>query len=400
MATIPEPKKILTQEELDELRRQNIANAPDATKTMGQQLDELVIPADKNKTQQAEEQLRARAMQGFASAEQQRQMQNAASALNSQQEANRLADEVIGRVDRENQAAMDKSLAESGAAKRQSWQSALQGLLTPAQQKAITDSVFGTKTQEPEKTELEKKREAYNMTYQEMMANQRQRLENQRTSDARMARVNALGNLLTTMVQPVGWAIGGATPGPAGVEPYDNRQYLEAFNRAVKATNDIRNLGLAEDEFKLRQAEADYKRAQAAVDAETAWDTWKKKKDYEAEIKSDLSKQSHEQAMEKLAAQGENQKAVAALKASLRIPSSGSLTFEQRMQLKDKDSYNAYRKIAQAKGEPVMTYAEYLKTLGISDGTNSSTKQDKTEKKGGFQSGNNAGGEKKGGFQS
>jgi hypothetical protein len=70
------------------------------------------------------------------------------------------------------------------------------------------------------------------------------------------------------------------------------------------------------------------------------------------------------------------------------------------MQLKDKDSYNTYCKIAQAQGEPVMTYPEYLKSLGISDGANSSTKQDKTEKKGGFQSGNNAGGEKKGGFQS
>ena len=42
---IPEPKKIYTQEELDALRRQNIANAPDATDTMGQELEGAVVTA-------------------------------------------------------------------------------------------------------------------------------------------------------------------------------------------------------------------------------------------------------------------------------------------------------------------------------------------------------------------
>lgn len=90
----------------------------------------------------------------------------------------------------------------------------------------------------------------------------RKNLEEQKSSDARMARVTALGNILTSLVQPIGWAIGGKGSGvTGGVQPYDNRQYLEAFGRAVKASDDLRNLGASEDEYKLKMAYDEYTRA-------------------------------------------------------------------------------------------------------------------------------------------
>lgn len=144
----------------------------------------------------------------------------------------------------------------------------VKNLLPKDKQQAIINSVFG-----PEKadantapaatpTTSQQARENYTATLQDMFAKRREDLEKQRSSDVRMARVNALGNVLTSLVQPIGWAIGGNGSGvTGGVQPYDNRQYLDAFNRAVKASDDLRNLGAAEDEYKLKMAYDDYSRA-------------------------------------------------------------------------------------------------------------------------------------------
>ena len=85
-------------------------------------------------------------------------------------------------------------------------------------------------------------REARDSAFQAMLNTRKQTAEQQRTDDVKMARYNAFGNLLTTMVQPLGWAMGGST---GGVQKYDDRQYISAFNRAVKAADDIRNIGSA-----------------------------------------------------------------------------------------------------------------------------------------------------------
>lgn len=105
-----------------------------------------------------------------------------------------------------------------------------------------------------------RKREATNSIYQDLLNARKDALVKDRTNNARLAAFNALGNALRTMAQPVGWAAGGAT---SGVQPYDNRQYLEAFNRAVKAGEDLRNLGTAEMQYRLKQAEQDERMAQS-----------------------------------------------------------------------------------------------------------------------------------------
>lgn len=86
-------------------------------------------------------------------------------------------------------------------------------------------------------------------SYQNMFKERRKALEEQRSNNLRIAKFNAIGNALRTMVQPIGWAAGGST---AGVQPYDNRQYIDSFNRAVRDSDNIRNLGTQEQEYQFR----------------------------------------------------------------------------------------------------------------------------------------------------
>lgn len=102
--------------------------------------------------------------------------------------------------------------------------------------------------------------------FQKMLDAKKASLEAQRTDNVRLARFNALGNALRTMVQPLGWAAGGGRGVTAGVQPYDNRQYIDAFNRAVKAGQDIRNLGGAMEEYQLKMGEHALNRAEGEYD--------------------------------------------------------------------------------------------------------------------------------------
>ena len=113
------------------------------------------------------------------------------------------------------------------------------------------------------KKEAEERLAAQQGLFQKMLDERKASLEAQRTDNVRLARFNALGNALRTMVQPLGWAIGGST---ASVQPYDNRQYLEAFNRAVKADQDLRNLAGAQEEYALKLGEHATQRAEAEYD--------------------------------------------------------------------------------------------------------------------------------------
>jgi len=107
-------------------------------------------------------------------------------------------------------------------------------------------------------------RQTRNNMFQSFLDTRKKAAEQQRTDDVKMAKYNALGNVLTSMVQPLGWRAGGGSTG--GVQPYDNRQYLEAFNRAVKASDNLRNIGTAEDEYKFKIADEDYRRMLALDD--------------------------------------------------------------------------------------------------------------------------------------
>lgn len=126
-------------------------------------------------------------------------------------------------------------------------------------------SIFG------ESASTKQARDARDSAFQAMLNTRKQVAEQQRTDDVKMARWNAMGNLLTTLVQPVGWAIGGggfSGGNTGGVQKYDDRQYIAAFNRAVKAADDIRNIGSADAEYKFKLASDDYTRALKLEDEE------------------------------------------------------------------------------------------------------------------------------------
>lgn len=111
-------------------------------------------------------------------------------------------------------------------------------------------------------------------SYQDMLNAHREALMKERTDNAKMARFAALGNALTSMVQPLGWAIGGGGLGrgaTGGYQPYDNREYISAFNRAIQAGQDLRNVNLKDAEFQyktLQQREASARRM-AEIEART-----------------------------------------------------------------------------------------------------------------------------------
>ena len=217
-------------------------------------------------------------------------------------------------------------------------------VLQPDKQKEIINSVFGPK--QPEKSALEKAREARDMSYQEMLESQRKRLEQQRTSDVKMAKYNALGNLLTSMVQPIGWAAaGGGSTG--GVQKYDDRQYLDSFNRAIKATDDLRNIGIMEDEYKFKVADEDYRRELALADAERqraqTWEDFQKKQDYQAKIQSDLYNQRYEEEMNKIKARGENQVTLEGIKAKYKAVGRSGVPIEEKMLSTAWTKYQAYK---------------------------------------------------------
>ncbi|MBQ9476024.1 MAG: hypothetical protein IJU69_07260 [Bacteroidales bacterium] len=155
-----------------------------------------------------------------------------------------------------------------------------------AENKTIYDSIFGTTP------DIRSAAAARDASFQDWLNQRKQAVEQQRTDDVRMARLNALGNALTTMVQPVGWAIGGST---AGVQPVDNRQYLDAFNRALKSNEELRNIGTLEGEYQFKLADEAYRRAQAMEDYENKSKIELEKQKQIFDMRSQLSQQQMEE---------------------------------------------------------------------------------------------------------
>lgn len=137
----------------------------------------------------------------------------------------------------------------------------LSKLYTTDQLRDINDRIFGkAEVRSGPKKPSEIAYNERNTAFQDMLNLRKQEAEQARTDSVKMARYNALGNLLTSLVQPIGWGIGGGKGATAGVQPYDNRAYLDAFNRAVKATDEIRNIGTKEAEYKFQLADEKYRR--------------------------------------------------------------------------------------------------------------------------------------------
>lgn len=300
----------------------------------------------------------------------------------------------------------------------------MQRILPREKQQSIIDSVFGPEEQTPSASE--QAAAVRDQRFQDWLNSRKQAVEQQRTDATKMARFNALGNVLTTMVQPLGWAVGGST---AGVQPVDNRQYLDAFNRAVKASDDLRNIGTLEGEYQFKLADENYRRQLALEDEQRkqaqALDAYEQRANLDLEkqkqlygLRSQLSQQQMEERI-KVA------EATAKAKYQFRTSGGGKITESVRDNLL-KRANSAYAQLLsdyyKKKGvgienlqEPP-SYDQFLakfasdngynvsETSGGTQASGSTTGSKPAGKKGGFQTGNtstaasSAPAGKKGGF--
>ena len=282
----------------------------------------------------------------------------------------------------------------------------------------IYDSIFG---QSPAVQAAAAARDA---SFQDWLNQRKQAVEQQRTEDRRIATFNALGNALTTMVQPIGWAIGGKGSGvTGGVQPVDNRQYLDAFNRALKSNEDLRNIGTMEGEYQFKLADEAYRRAQAMEDYQNKANIELEKQKQIFDMRSQLSQQQMEERI-KVA------EATAKAKFQFSTRGGGKVAESVRDNLLKRANtayaqiladYYKKRQVGIENLQEPPTYDEFLRKFASENGYNMSETQSEgntnsapskpstkpAEKKGGFQTGNNTAstntstttGGKKGGFQ-
>lgn len=254
----------------------------------------------------------------------------------------------------------------------------------------VADAIFGT-------TEASQNARAQrDSAFQTMLNARKQAVEQQRTSDVALAKYNALGNLLTTLVQPVGWAIGGGKGATGGVQPYDNRQYLAAFNRALKANDDLRNIGTSEAEYKFKLANEDYARALHLEDEARQRRQRQEDLDLQAKRQAEYAQQRHDFTMDEIEARGDAQKELAEIKNRYRV-TRGGLSVDDRALITARNNYEQYKRRKVEAGEPYMDFKQYMNDyegLEVEDNnaTATATTTQKTAQK-------PAGAEKKGGFQ-
>ena len=225
---------------------------------------------------------------------------------------------------------------------------AVSGVTPSLDGKAVYNNVFG-----PQPTDAEKAQAAERLSWQGMMQTMRNEAAKRKTDAARMARVNALGNVLTTIVQPLGWAAGGAT---AGVQQYDDRQYIDAFNRALKADEDLSRIGIMDAEHEYQLTNEARKRAQSIEDAEKA-----------AELKERYAALRQEQELEKIEARGDINRDLAELKARARVTKAGKDVNEMSLKTAITQYYQYKRRWLDQVGagverkDKLMTLSEFLR---------------------------------------
>ena len=224
--------------------------------------------------------------------------------------------------------------------------------------KNLYESIFG------ESPATQTARQERDAAFQDMLNARRQSAKQQQTSDKRMATYNALGNVLTTMVQPLGWGIGGRT---GNTQPYDDRQYISAFNRAVKAGDDLRNIGTAEGEYKFKLADENFKRAQKMDDE--ARERAFKEEDLERKYqqKAEEQQRKFDNDMAKQERQYELKMQIAEFNAAHRITNrSTGQNADWREKSKLLQGYISYANEKAKYNEEPMTYPEWLEWSGFS----------------------------------
>lgn len=94
--------------------------------------------------------------------------------------------------------------------------------------------------------------QALDQSINDMLQAQYQATEKRRTDAAKMAQIAALGNFLQTAFAPVGWI--GQRGATSRVANPDSRQYITAFNEALKAQQDLGNIGINAAQMRLNIA--------------------------------------------------------------------------------------------------------------------------------------------------
>lgn len=217
-------------------------------------------------------------------------------------------------------------------------------------------SIFG------ESPETQQARERRDNTFQAMLASRRQAAEQNRTDNVNMARYNALGNVITSMAQLGGWGLGGGT---ANVQKYDDRQYINAFNRAVQASDDLRNIGTAEADYQFKLADEDYKRKLALEDAERQQARMLERQEKAAQAREERDQKLHEQKMELEEQKAAYRQQLQEWKATHRVTSKSSgLSVDDRVMLKNLDAYNKYANSENEYGRTPVSFNEWLSQRG------------------------------------
>lgn len=117
----------------------------------------------------------------------------------------------------------------------------------------------------------------------DMLQSQWQAASDQRTNAHKLAQVTALGNVLQNIFTPVAWRAGGQ--GKATSQPItpDNRAYITAFNEAIKADQNLSNVGNQSKQLLLNYEMDQAARARARKDKWAEMEYKQAQNDYIAE---------------------------------------------------------------------------------------------------------------------
>lgn len=222
--------------------------------------------------------------------------------------------------------------------------------------KNIYSSLFG------ESPETQQARENRDLSFQGMLNSRRQAAQQAVTDNATMARYNALGNVLTTMVQPLGWAAGGST---ANVQKYDDRQYIDAFNRAVRASDDLRNIGNAQEEYYFKLADENFRRQQSLEDAERQQERMIERQELAEQGRMERDQQKYEHQLELEQQKADARMQLEQFKQSHRVSKKGTgLSVGDKVLLEEIKAYNTYVNAAAKSGQPYDNYETWMSKRG------------------------------------
>lgn len=126
---------------------------------------------------------------------------------------------------------------------------------------------------------------ALDQSINDMLHAQYEATEKRRTDAAKLAKVAALGNVLQTAFVPFGWI--GQKGATSQVAAPDSRQYVTAFNEALKAQQDLANVGVNAAKMRLdlanRRAERAYQAQQRRDDREFSAKLQRQNMEFQAE---------------------------------------------------------------------------------------------------------------------